>query len=152
MKNKKKKIVVAIIGATLLTLLLVAYLNNYILFAVFSSEKIGFYEISAMRTARADAEVAVVINIEDDLTFNFPLPNGAVEFKNTEYPVNENTLQYLITPESFEHYLNTVLPLHGLEYERFGALTIIVNNANSTQVNISTSMFTRNFMRIIIHQ
>jgi hypothetical protein len=81
----------------------------------------------------------------------FPLPNGSVPFENRIYPAGENAKQYLITTEALMHYLNTTLPQSGLTHDQMGSLIIIENENGSMRADITTAMFTRNFMLITVH-
>jgi len=150
MNIKSKGVMTAAVGATIFVLLLVAFVNSYILSAIISSERIGFYEISAMRAARADNEASTVLN-HGDIDIRFPLPNGAVAFENETYPIDDGIKQFLITTEAFQHYTNELLPQKGFKVEQFGALLIVESIDNTVRVDMVFYMFTRNFMRVILN-
>jgi hypothetical protein len=149
MKVKNRYIAIAILGIAIFGLFITAIINRDISRAILSSERVGMYEITAMKATRANNEVYIFMDNEN---IQFPLPNGAVEFENMTYPVNENNRQFLIRTEALQYYLNTILPQNGFEYDQLGALIIVNNEEYSIQVNITTSMFSRYFMRIIVHQ
>ena len=141
MKKHRKTIIITGIAVLLLATITAPLL--------FSSEKIGFYEFSAMIKAKANNEVHILIPHSN---MHFPLPNGATPFENKVYPATIlGKGQYLITTEALKHYLNTTLPQSGLSYERMGSLLIIQNADNTIRADIATAMFTRNFMRITVH-
>jgi len=143
-----KKAIVAISIVALLAVSLAAFFNRDVLeHFLFSSETIGSYEIAAMRTARANNEASTIL-VDNDIEVHFLLPNGAVAFENSAYPLREGFRQYLVTAEAFGHYLHELLPQNGYEYEQMGAMFYINNEDNSVRVEMFVSMFTREFMRL----
>jgi len=143
---KKRKI---IIGAVVIALSIAVFSNWDIINAIIlGSERIGFYEISAMRTARTNNEANIIL-IRNNTEVQFPLPNGAAEFDNEIYQTRDGTTQFLVTTEAFRHYVDILLPQNGLTHDQLGALHIITNE--NMRVDIITSMFTRNFMKIVVY-
>ena len=143
-----KKIIIMIGIIIILSGSFMALLNYDILMPLlFSSEKIGMYEITAVRKCRMNNDESLIL-IDNGIEIQLPLPNGAVEFENKTYPVREDCKQYLITTEAFQHYLHELLPQNGYEAEQMGAQITINNKDNSIKVIMLVHMFTRNFMRI----
>lgn len=146
----KKKTMAIICVITILLIPLIAVVNREIpIRYIFSAERIRAYEIAVMRESRLLNEASVTLT-SDDVTVQFPLPNGAVPFENNEYPVREGDSQFLVTTEAFEHYIYTMLPRYGFETEQLGSWFKVRNSNNSIRVGISRYMFTRNYMRIVV--
>jgi len=142
----KKRILLGSIIVVVLTFMLTAFLNRDILRPLLSSEKIGRYEITAIRTSRTNNEARMFL-LNNGVEIIFPLPNGAVEFESLAYPVRQGYKQYLITRESFYHYMQEILPQSGFETDQMGGWISISNN-NSIQISMSIFVFTRDYMRI----
>lgn len=147
MNTSKRKITTAIIGTVVIALTIAAFFNGYIISAVLSAERIGFYEISAMGAARTNNEASMIV-IRNHVEIQFPLPNGAIEFENEIYPIRDGTRQFLVTTESFWHYIDILLPQNEFEHDQLGSGHIVTGR--NMRVDIVTSMFTRNFMRITV--
>jgi len=146
--GEKRKIAITIIGIIVAVVFIAAVFNSYIISAILSAERIGFYEISAMRAARTNNETSLILTI-NDAEVQFPLPNGAVEFESTTYPLHNESKQFLITTEAFRYYVDVLLPQNGFfKYEQLGTFMVMANE--NMRVGIITSMLTRNFMRIEI--
>ena len=147
MNTLKRKITIAIIGTVAITLTIAAFSNGYIMSAFLSAERIGFYEMSAMRAARTN-DVASMILIRNNTERQFPLPNGAIEFESEIYPTRDGTKQFLVTTEAFWYYIDVLLPQNEFEHDQLGSGHIVTGR--NMRVDIITSMFTRNFMRITV--
>jgi len=147
MNTPKRKIMIATIGTVATAFIIAAFFNGYIISAVFSAERIGFYEISAMRAARTN-DVASMILIRNNTEMQFPLPNGAIEFENEIYPTRDGTKQFLVTTEAFWHYIDVLLPQNEFEHDQLGSGHIVTGR--NMRIDIITSMFTQNFMRITV--
>jgi len=147
MNTPKRKIMIATIGTVATAFIIAAFFNGYIISAVFSAERIGFYEISAIRAARTN-DVASMILIRNNTEMQFPLPNGAIEFENEIYPTRDGTKQFLVTTEAFWHYIDVLLPQNEFEHDQLGSGHIVTGR--NMRIDIITSMFTQNFMRITV--
>jgi hypothetical protein len=143
-----KKRTIVILCGTVLFVSLFILINYFVpLKYIFSSESVGRYEISAMRESKLNHESSVIL-VSNDTDFQFPLPNGAVSFDNSIYPIRENNWQYLITVESYQYYLHEQLPQLGFEVDQMGSWVTISNTEYQMQIGMSAAMFTRNFMRV----
>ena len=148
MKRKK----VAILCGIIVFATLVAALNYFVRFRyILGSEKIGRFEITVMRESGMGHEASVIL-ASNDIRVEFPLPNGAVVFKNDIYPVHDNDKQYLVPLESFQFYLYEQLPEFGYEVEQMGAWVLICSKEIPMQIGMSSAMFTKDYMRIKVSQ
>jgi len=147
MNTKKSKITMVIVGTVVIAFFIMAFFNWYIISAFLSAERIGFFEISAMRAARTNNEASMIL-IHDNIEIQFPLPNGAIEFENEIYPTRDGTRQFLVTTEAFWYYIDILLPQNELEHDQFGSGHIVTSK--NMRADIVTSMFTRNFMRMMV--
>jgi len=140
--------IIAIICAAVIALaaLIAVYTIDIPVRYLLSSEKIGKYEIAAMRTSSLNHAASVTLGYEDTYML-FPLPNGAVPFENKEYPVSEGVRQYLIRVEALDHYLHNILREHGYEFDQLGSWISVKSEENFIHIGIKCSMFTRDFMR-----
>ena len=145
MKKKKTIVVISIVVFLFVSVFVIS--NSDIRHVIFSSERIRAYELSAMRATRGDDVVSTIFS-NGNIEIAFPLPNGAVPFENSEYPIHEGRRQYLITTEAFGYFLEELLPQNGYEYEQQGAFFFISKEDSSMQVEMVINMFTREFMRI----
>ena len=158
-KLRKKSLVMILAGALLTLVLIVASValfgSRFPISFLLGSEKIGAHEMAAMRESRLLMDASTILAINDEKgnhtgEIRFPLPNGAVPFENSAYPVSEGNRQYLITSESFEPYLSEILPQNGFHYDRMGAWIAVYNIDNSIRIGMSSSMFTGDYMRLQI--
>ena len=142
----KKKVIKSMCIVALMFLLGFVIFSRDVRHVILRSERIGRYELTAMRAARNNTSSSTVITI-GDAEIQFPLPNGATPFENNVYPVREGSKQYLVRVTAFEHYLNEVLPGNGYAHEQLGCSFFIRNVDKSVDILIQASMFTRDFMR-----
>jgi len=147
MATKKRKIVIAAIIIVVLAVSIMAFLNRDIIHAIFSSEKVGIYEIMAMVESKTDSKKSISLII-NGVEVPFPLPNGAVEFENAAYPASDGRKQYLVTTKDWLFYEVVKLPQNGFVCDQMGAWYSVSNEDNSIKVGIAASMFSNYFMRI----
>ena len=153
-QNRKKPTLILVISITILLIIAYVVINTHdvLRYVLFSSEKIGSYEIAAMRECVSGSEVSTIFKNDDGIEVTFPLPNGAVLFESERYPVRESRKQYLVTTEAFEHYMQEILPQNKFETDQMGAWVHINNQSDNLKVGIDISMFTVDFMRIQVEQ
>ena len=147
----KKKVINSICVAVAMLLLGSVIFSQDLRHVIIRSERIGRYELTAMRATRNDTPSSTAFII-GNTKIQFPLPNGATPFENSVYPVREGSKQYLVRVTAFEHYLNEVLPGYGYAHEQLGSGFFIRNEDKSVDILLQAFMFTREFMRIELSQ
>lgn len=146
---KKKKIIIIIIIALVIIVIGVFYkFNDILLPLVIQNEKVGVYEINKMQECKnISVEDKTLKLIGNDTEVTLPLPKGAVEFKNEDYP-NDN--QFLISVENtnINNYIEEVLPANGFTTARSGAMVFVTKDDEDIKIEMLIDMYTKNFMRL----
>lgn len=145
---KKKLISLGII--LLVAIISFIFIGDLAIAYIFQSEKVGGEELSALSKSKSNTQSFQTI-VYGENEVEFQLPKGAIEFYNNTYPKINDEKQYLVTKNNWNEYTNIKNLENGFNMiDRMGALFIYKNDAN-LRVEISTNMFTSNFLRIHVN-
>ena len=149
--KKKYRAIICVIVLIIVTLF-ICYKDLLIPF-IFSSEKIGLYELEIMNKTKVRSAGTNIMNVhvnakEKDNEIPIPLPEGVAEFSNSIYP---SSFQYLVSNNKFVDYIENILPREGFEINQMGALYIITHpNDKNIRLEFTQAMYSKYFRRIEI--
>ncbi len=142
-----KKILILFGIILIVVIIAFVFIGDLAIAYIFQSEKVGQEEISALIKTKSNTQSYLTyLNGENEV--NFQLPKGATEFYNNTYPKINDEKQYLVTKNNWNEFANIKNLENGFNMvDRMGAQFIYKNDAN-VRVEVSTHMFTSNFLRI----
>ncbi|MCL2508618.1 MAG: hypothetical protein FWF05_05535 [Oscillospiraceae bacterium] len=119
--------------------------NEIIFFVHLQKENIGEYEKAVFESCRSGKPKFFTAE-KDGVTYTIPLPDGATEFANEDYPGHDDCIQFLaINYETYMKYFDVLESLPEYEFEEFGAMKTLKSKDGNIVFSILMSNYARRY-------